>query len=539
MKRLLVSHLLILLAYFSSININGTCTVTSFSFHSMPRRTKIPFTSNQHIQKRRIKSSEVSLSTTEVNEKESLPKQELARAALRKLLDKQLKELEATQELIRDLDLSRAPNATASTLTESIFSGADYGFVSRSEGCRFENVDDLTNELFVGYGPPANIFSLGKQQFMRNLNAMRGEYKDEEDLSLTLEQKRLQSRLKKLTLNSTAIWEREKARGEIVAPWVIKVPYYVLCYFLDVVFEGKYVFSRFFLLETVARMPYFSYITMLHLYETLGFWRRSSEVKRVHFAEEWNEFHHLLVMESLGGDQAWWVRFVAQHSAIVYFLVLTHLWALSPSLSYKFSEMLETHAVDTYGQFLDENEKELKKLPPSLVSLEYYTLGIADPMFGEYQTSVQVTGEEIRKPGKNMKSLYDVFSAIRADEGDHVGTMKACLDPNIPVLSPALETRVLTGFALAAIVGYFISTGNTPEGLNPTELLEGVDDTVITETVLDGIIGGAAALFGGMKSLENEVETAAEIENGLASGGLNAILNSLRQAIIAFFEALL
>ena len=29
---------------------------------------------------------------------------------------------------------------------------------------------------------------------------------------------------------------------------------------------------------------------------------------------------------------------------------------LSPTLSYKFSEMLETHAVDTYGQFVDENE---------------------------------------------------------------------------------------------------------------------------------------------------------------------------------------
>lgn len=478
-------------------------------------------------------------SKIDTNENEALKKQELAQIALRKLLEKQRRELEATEELIRDLDFSRTPNATASSLTESIFSGADYGFVSRSEGCRFENVNDLTNELFEGYGPPANIFSLGRQQFMRNLNAMRGEYKDEEDLSLTLEQRRLQSRLKKLTLNSTAIWEREKARGEIVAPWVIKVPYYVLCYFLDVVFEGKYVFSRFFLLETVARMPYFSYITMLHLYETLGFWRRSSEVKRVHFAEEWNEFHHLLVMESLGGDQAWWVRFVAQHSAIVYFLVLTHLWALSPSLSYKFSEMLETHAVDTYGQFLDENEKELKKLPPSLLSLEYYTLGIADPMFGEYQTSVQVTGDEIRKPGKNMKSLYDVFSAIRADEGDHVGTMKACLDPNIPVLSPALEIRVLTGFALAAIAGYLVSTGNAPEGLNPTELLEGADDTIITDTVLDGIIGGAAALFGGMNALENEVETAAEIENGIAATGLSTVMNSLRQAIIAFFEALL
>jgi hypothetical protein len=64
-------------------------------------------------------------------------------------------------------------------------------------------------------------------------------------------------------------------------------------------------------------MPYFAYITMLHLYETLGFWRRSADVKRIHFAEEINEFNHLLIMESLGGDQRWWVRFLAQHSAIV------------------------------------------------------------------------------------------------------------------------------------------------------------------------------------------------------------------------------
>lgn len=46
---------------------------------------------------------------------------------------------------------------------------------------------------------------------------------------------------------------------------------------------------------------------------------------------------------------------------------------------------------------------------------------MSDPMFGEYQTSAIVTGAEIRKSGKDMKSLYDVFTAIRADEGDHVG----------------------------------------------------------------------------------------------------------------------
>jgi hypothetical protein len=114
---------------------------------------------------------------------------------------------------------------------------------------------------------------------------------------LTPELATLRSKLQQLTLNSTAIWEKELAYGPIQAPWLIKAPYLILCWFLDSVFEGKYVFSRFFFLETVARMPYFSYITMLHLYETLGFWRRSADIKRIHFAEEINEFRHLLIME--------------------------------------------------------------------------------------------------------------------------------------------------------------------------------------------------------------------------------------------------
>lgn len=134
---------------------------------------------------------------------------------------------------------------------------------------------------------------------------------------------------------------------------------------------------------------------VIHRYETLGFWRRSSDVKRIHFAEEWNEFNHLLIMESLGGDQQWWVRFLAQHSAIVYYLVLNHLWALSPTLAYKFSELLEGHAVNTYGQFIDENEELLKSLPPSRAAIDYYSFGFADPLFGEYQTTALATGSEV------------------------------------------------------------------------------------------------------------------------------------------------
>lgn len=306
---------------------------------------------------------------------------------------------------------------------------------------------------------------------------------------LTPKQKALQQKLKQLTLNSTAIWEREEQTEKIEAPIILKIPYLALCYMLDFVFEGRYVPSRFYLLETVARVPYFSYISMLHLYETLGWWRRSTDVKRVHFAEEWNEFHHLLIMESLGGDQQWWVRFMASHSAIAYYFALIALWLLSPTLGYKFSELLETHAVNTYGQFLDENEELLKELPPSIAGVEYYSFGASDPLFGEYQTSAIAKGEEPRLPGDKMKSLYDVFTAIKADEGDHVSTMKACLDPEVAVQSPSTEKRLLVGGAFVAAISYMVTTGDFAEFFEYDEIL--MDQDV-------GSLANSASAFGSL-----------------------------------------
>lgn len=62
---------------------------------------------------------------------------------------------------------------------------------------------------------------------------------------------------------------------------------------------------------------------------------------QVHFAEEWNELHHLQIMESLGGDQMWWDRFLAQHSAIFYFWVLILFYTFAPRMAYAFSELVE------------------------------------------------------------------------------------------------------------------------------------------------------------------------------------------------------
>lgn len=525
-------------------------------------------------------------------------KKRVAKDALNKLLQRQQRDVQQTLDLLANLEqvdheayedqresmiFDENFNVTslaeaAPSITASVAAGADYGFISRSEGCRSESYLNSNNidARFEEYGPPGNIFALGSQQFMRNLRAMIGEYTDEEDNpALTDRQRELQAKLGDLTLSSDAIWERERARGPMVAPWIIKIPYFILCYFLDVVFEGRNSFSRFFLLETVARMPYFSYITMLHLYETLGFWRRSADIKRIHFAEEWNEFHHLMIMESLGGDQPYWVRFMAQHSAFAYYVALCMLWMMSPSLSYKFSEMLETHAVDTYGQFVDENEEKLKALPPSLTAVEYYTVGVSDPMFGEYQTaSVSDPDREgVRRSGMDMRSLYDVFVAIRSDEGDHVQTMTSCLDPQVATLSPGLESRVLTGVALAAGASLVFGTGgidglttisDSLGGLAGIEGMgmEGLGDIADSVTDLDSVLaedGGAAsglinAIVGGLAGLANGIQElggteGAEIDDDvagsaledLAAGGmdgfeLEAILELIKSIVIGILE---
>lgn len=47
---------------------------------------------------------------------------------------------------------------------------------------------------------------------------------------------------------------------------------------IDKLYEGRD-YPRFYALETVARVPYFSFLSVLHLYETLGFWRRADYLK--------------------------------------------------------------------------------------------------------------------------------------------------------------------------------------------------------------------------------------------------------------------
>jgi len=85
---------------------------------------------------------------------------------------------------------------------------------------------------------------------------------------------------------------------------------------------------------------HFAY-TQSYLYETMGWWRKADWLK-VHFAESWNELHHLLIAES-GGSRYWIDRFVAQ-GAFVYYWIIVLVYIFSPRSAYNFMQQVEEHA---------------------------------------------------------------------------------------------------------------------------------------------------------------------------------------------------
>jgi ubiquinol oxidase len=167
--------------------------------------------------------------------------------------------------------------------------------------------------------------------------------------------------------------------------------------------------------------------SVLHLYETLGWWRKANYLK-IHFAESWNEMHHLLIMEELGGSQLWKDRFVAQHAAFFYYWIAVVLYILNPTMAYNINQCVEEHAYTTYDTFLRNHEDELKTFVAPDIAIQYYRDGDLY-MFDEAQTN---TNGGPRRPIIN--NLYDVFVAIRDDELDHVKTM-AALQQDIELVS--------------------------------------------------------------------------------------------------------
>jgi Alternative oxidase len=136
--------------------------------------------------------------------------------------------------------------------------------------------------------------------------------------------------------------------------------YNILC-FLYPIQGTQRDFCRFFVLETVARVPYFAYLSVLHLRETFGE-REHPDRMKTHYAQADNEYHHLLIMEALGGNEEWLDRVVAQTMAFVYYWYVVAIYLWYPPAAYHLSELIEDHAYNTYNNFLNEYEDKLKTM---------------------------------------------------------------------------------------------------------------------------------------------------------------------------------
>ena len=99
--------------------------------------------------------------------------------------------------------------------------------------------------------------------------------------------------------------------------WVLDTTVYIL----DFLYRGRD-FQRFWVLEVIARAPYFSFISVLHFRESLGL-RGEDHIylMKEHFYQALNETEHLEEMEKRGGDEHWIDRFFAKHLVLLYYWI--------------------------------------------------------------------------------------------------------------------------------------------------------------------------------------------------------------------------
>ena len=131
---------------------------------------------------------------------------------------------------------------------------------------------------------------------------------------------------------------------------------------IDYLYRGRH-FQRFWVLEEIARAPYFAFLSVLHLRESLGL--RGPEhiyLMEEHFAQTLNETEHLEHMESRGGADYWIDRFFARHLVLVYYWVNVVYYWLAPKSAYHLSYEVEIHAAETYAKYLALNGHDDKIL---------------------------------------------------------------------------------------------------------------------------------------------------------------------------------
>ena len=121
---------------------------------------------------------------------------------------------------------------------------------------------------------------------------------------------------------------------------------------IDFLYRGRD-FQRFWVLEEIARAPYFAFLSVLHFRESMGL--RGPEhiyLMEEHFGQTLNETEHLEYMESRGGNAYWIDRAFAKHLVLIYYWIMVVYYGLFPVSAYDLNEKVEWHAAHTYEEYL-------------------------------------------------------------------------------------------------------------------------------------------------------------------------------------------
>ena len=140
--------------------------------------------------------------------------------------------------------------------------------------------------------------------------------------------------------------------------WVLDITVAIL----DFLYRGRD-YQRFWVLEEIARAPYFAFLSVLHFRESMGL--RGPEylyLMKEHFDQSINETEHLEYMERRGGNAYFIDRFVAKHLVLVYYWINVVYYWVAPKSAYHLSYEVEIHAATTYAKHLALNGPDEKIL---------------------------------------------------------------------------------------------------------------------------------------------------------------------------------
>ncbi len=193
--------------------------------------------------------------------------------------------------------------------------------------------------------------------------------------------------------------EQEKTLSSVRRPYGLLAR--GLFVFMDVVYGTGRTFSKFKVLEVIARVPYQSwehvaYIAMTHTYGKPKFARRVFDFIKESRLQQDNEQWHLLILEEMVQkkdikENFFLARVLPQLVAFFYYHVSWLLYVMKPGWSYGLNADFEDHAEHEYMEFVREN-----------------------PAFEK-----EIFESDFKKDYGDFKTLADLFRNIGLDERHH------------------------------------------------------------------------------------------------------------------------